>query len=174
MQGRVGCSTTDKLHPARQASFWSMKWFSGNRHGEPLVSSFLPLLSFLSSFTYRSIRFEFLVLALGLGHSFSSPTFAETKRVPVPIEASSVTTHVTASNTSKTERTHTLTTRTIIGRLIYQFPETDREAQSERNQPSAAFAVFTFGGSGPRVLHAELYIIAHVHMRVMHACRVEQ
>ena len=91
------------------------------------------------------IRFEFLVLALGLGHSFSSPTFAETKRVPVPIEASSVTTHMRLTHPRLKGRT-----RTIIGRLIYKFPETDREAQSERNQPSAAFAVFTFGGKVAR------------------------
>ena len=149
----------------------------GNRHGEPLVSSFLPLLSFLSSFTYRLIRFEFLVLALsGLGHSFSSPTFAETKRVPVPIEASSVTTHVTASNTSKTERTHTHNHRPPD----LQVPG-NRSRSSKRTKPAQCSfcSVHVRRKSGPRVLHAELYIIVHVHMyyvhmRVMHACRVEQ
>ena len=43
----IRCSTTEKLHPARQAFLWSMKWL-GTGAGEPLVSSFLPLLSSLA------------------------------------------------------------------------------------------------------------------------------
>ena len=84
MQGSVRCSTTDKPHPARQASFWSMKWL-GTGMVNPWSLPFsrcspfslsLSLSFFLSSSTCRLIRFEFLVLVLGLGHSFYSPIFA--------------------------------------------------------------------------------------------------
>ena len=84
MQGSAWCSKNDKLHPARQASFWSMKWLGTgivNPWSLPFsrcspFSLSLSLSLFLSSCTYPLIRFEFLVLVLGLGHSFSSPTFA--------------------------------------------------------------------------------------------------
>ena len=70
VQGSVRCIATDKLHPAMQASFLLINEVVGNWRCEPLVSSFLPLLSSLSIYLSLSISLS-LSLSLSLSVSVS-------------------------------------------------------------------------------------------------------
>ena len=66
MQGSVRCGTTDKLHPARQASFWSMKWLETG-----MVNPWsLPFSRYFSFSLSLSLSLS-LPLSLSLSLSFS-------------------------------------------------------------------------------------------------------
>ena len=75
---------TNLIRPGKllsgQWSGWELAWWTLGLFLSPAallsLSLSLSLSFFLSSSTCRLIRFEFLVLVLGLGHTFYSPIFA--------------------------------------------------------------------------------------------------
>ena len=166
MQGRVGCSTTDKLHPARQASFWSMKWL-----GTGMVNPWSLSFSRCSPFSLASLivwsdlnpRFWLLGWDIPSLHQLSpkpSECQCRLKRVPW----------------RRIERrlTHPRLkgrTRTIIGHLIYKFPEPIAKLKANETSPVQLLQCSRSEEKWPASLTCTAL---HVHMRVMHACRVEQ